>query len=185
MGEPRHYLLHSSKYYVFKKRGWIIPALFLSSFTTTASEWKRENVSENDNVACFLDKRHLFVVRSSHRSEPRWKTQLVTRGWFPLQLSSSSLCSPRRLASAVWHLSVCRFHVLHYLKKVVGGRKAHSSTSALKQAQAHTHLENRHARFTPRRRRQNVRAGWGGQLLVLLSAWRLLWSTAAADDCRA
>lgn len=34
-------------------------------------------------------------------------------------------------------------------------------------------------------RRQNVRAGSGRQLLVLLSAWRLLWCRVAAEDCRA
>lgn len=74
------------------------------------------------------------------------------------------------------------------LSKESGGwKEAHSSTPAFEQAhmKPHTHTgRNRHTLFMPRRR-QNVRAGSGRQLLVLLSAWRPLWCRVAAEDCRA
>lgn len=76
---------------------------------------------------------------------------------------------------------VCRSHVLRYLKKEVGGRKrtaAHQSSNKL----THTTMGGR--RCVPRRR-QNVRAGCGRQLPVLLSAWRQLRSEAAAQHRRA
>lgn len=71
----------------------------------------------------------------------------VIEDYFPSIFSlplSLSFCSPRRLFSAVWHLSVCRFRVLHYLKKVVGGRKHTAAHQLLNRhiwshTRAHTH----------------------------------------------
>lgn len=56
---------------------------------------------------------------------------------FPCSLSLS-LRGPHRHRSAVWHPSVCRFHVLHYLKKVVGGRKQCSAPGSWTGACEHT-----------------------------------------------
>lgn len=102
-------------------------------------------------------------------SELYWKTQLLCWGWFPLYLSSLSRCKPTQtslLRFDTWVLR--RFHVLHYLKKVVGGRKQRSAERAHTEAHTQTHtLASR------REERQNVRAGSGRVLPVLPSAWRL------------
>ena len=144
----------------------------------------------------------LFSQLRAHRSGLSfyWKTPVYGEDGF-FYLSSLSLSLFLSLSHCAAHADfplrfdtwMCAgFYVLHYVKKVVGGRKP-CCTSALEQAPmkmnahaaTHTHTHTHTLSHLMPRRRQNVRAGCGRQMLVLLSAWRLLWCRVAAGARRA